>query len=96
MLATSLAAGPLIGVAPGGRADDGADRRTGGTADVSLSASNGVDTPTPSAGPPVRRSAVPPSAPLELGLSPTTPLSKSRRHSGPTAVGSRRNSSYMA
>ena len=28
--------------------------------------------------------------------SPTTPLSNRRRHSGPTAAGSRRNSSYMA
>ena len=35
-------------------------------------------------------------APFGSGLSPTTPLSNRRRHSGPTAAGSRRNSSYMA
>ena len=92
MFATSLAAGPLRGLAPEGRAGASPEAvgRTGGRADGSVVGGVACSGP-PSACPPVRLSA-----PFGLGLSPTTPLSKSRRHSGPTAAGSRRNSSYMA
>src|SRR3954451_10223942 len=38
----------------------------------------------------------PPSPPSRPSPSPTTPLSNRRRHSGPTADGSLKNSSYMA
>jgi hypothetical protein len=80
MLATSLAAGPLMGLAPAGGAWL--------EAAVSAAAVSGR-----LAVPPFRRSADPP---FGAGRSPTMPLSNRRRHSGPTAEGSRRNSSYMA
>src|SRR3954471_13062183 len=84
ILATSLAAGPLIGLAP----DRGEAGRLGGGEVVE-------DDPE------LTRLLLPsfPASPLPRALpffSPTTPLSNRRRHSGPTALGSRRNSSYIA
>ena len=81
MLATSLAAGPLMGAAPDGRRGG----RTGGPADGGRRRRRPAAVgrqPVASAGPPVRR---PPRC--GLGRSPTTPLSNSRRHSGPRPRG---------
>src|SRR5215211_4870020 len=88
MLATSLAAGPLMGDAPAGGVEGGADAAPGaGMVGVPVTADE------PSAAATAGRGAV---APLPSGRSPTTPLSNRRRHPGSTADGSRRNSSYMA
>src|SRR5689334_9080036 len=85
MLATSLAAGPLMAEAPAGMSDGGGELEGAGAA--------GMAAATAARGSVWGRAAA---VPLPSGRSPTTPLSNSRRHSGPTAAGSRRNSSYIA
>src|SRR5689334_13458856 len=85
MLATSLAAGPLMAEAPAGMSATGAE--------LTGTGAGGIAAATAARGSVWGRVAA---VPLPSGRSPTTPLSNSRRHSGPTAAGSRRNSSYIA
>src|SRR4029077_8987112 len=89
MLWTSRAAGPLICEAPGGRSPvAGWGTAAGGWADTATGERGAGSTPAPS----VRMGRWP----SPLGCTPITPLSNSRRHYAPTALGSRRNSSYIA
>ncbi len=89
MLATSLAAGPVIGTAPGGTAAGVASAGRAG-AEVAEPLAAGV---VPLAG---RPSLTDGWCPLPCsGARPGLPVWKYRRHSSDTAAGSRRNSSYM-
>ncbi len=96
MLPTRRAAGPVIGVA----LEEGRGCGAGGAAAAAVgfetgSAGTGWGSATGMAALWVCPSVPWPEGSPFSGRTPTTPLSNSRRHSGPTEEGSRKYSSYM-